>query len=274
MIRVALAQMDPLLGQNPYNRERALAHLEEASRAGARLVLFPECAISGYGFASPEEAWPHAEPVPGPTTEAFAAACRARDLYAVVGLLERADGRLFNTAVLIGPEGLIGRYRKAHRPYLGVDRFTAPGDTGFPVFETAIGRIGMLICYDLRFPEAARVLALRGADLVAVPTNWPEGSEIVPIAVAPTRAMENRVFVLTCNRVGTERGFTFFGRSGVYDPAGRTLVQAGGEESLVTAEIDPLQARHKRMILRPGAFEMDPIGDRRPDLYGELVRGS
>jgi predicted amidohydrolase len=280
-ITVAVAQMDPELGQISINLNRIDTQFQEAVRQEAQLVVFPECATTGYGYDSLEAAYDVAEVIPGPTTQRLVAMCREADStspglagpYMVVGLLERDETTqgVYNTAVLVGPEGLIGRYRKAHLPLLGVDRFATPGDTGFEVFETPIGRIGIVICYDLRFPEAMRALALRGADIIALPTNWPDGSQNAPEYVTRTRALENRVFVLACNRCGEESGFWFFGRSQIADPGGHVLAEAGDIEALRFAEIDPMKAREKRIVLRPGEFELDTVGDRRPDLYGPLV---
>ena len=198
----------------------------------------------------------------------------------MVGLLERGDDEgtdVYNSAALVGPEGVVGVYRKAHLPLLGVDRFTTPGDSGFCVWDVAIGRaivrVGIAICYDLRFPEAVRVLALAGADIVALPTNWPDGSQNAPQFVTRTRALENRVFLLACNRCGEESGFWFFGHSQITDPGGNVLAEAGDGEEICYAEIEPEQARQKRIVLRPGAFELDTVGDRRPDLYGALAKG-
>ncbi len=276
VVRVAVVQMNPKLGQNRENMQHVLARFNEATVAGARLIVFPECAISGYGFDSLEAARTAAEPIPGPTTESLSAACAAHTSggdkpYVVVGLLEAVGEAIYNSAALVGPEGVVGVYRKAHLPLLGVDRFVTPGDTGFRVWETAIGRVGMAICYDLRFPEAIRVLALNGADIVALPTNWPDGSQNAPQFVTRTRALENRIFLLACNRCGEESGFWFFGHSQITDPSGRVLVEVGAEEAIGFAEIDPMQARAKRIVLRPGAFEMDTVGDRRPELYRKLV---
>lgn len=272
MVKVAVAQMDPQLGELARNRQRIATLLREAAGHGAALVVFPECATSGYGFADLEAGHAAAEPIPGPTTALLSELCAELNVYAVVGLLERfgAEG-VYNTAVLVGPEGLVGRYRKAHLPLLGVDRFTLPGDTGFLVWETAVGRVGIAICYDLRFPEAVRALALAGADIVALPTNWPDGSQNAPEFVTRTRALENRVFLLACNRCGEESGFWFFGHSQISDPGGRVLAEAGAEEAICYADVDPSAAREKRIVLRPGAFELDTVGDRRPDLYGPLV---
>jgi len=263
--------MDPKLGQSAANLRTIQAMGEEAFAHGARLVVFPECALSGYGFASLEEARPVAEPIPGPATLALQALCARYQSYLVAGLLERAGDAVYNSAVLLGPEGLIGTYRKIHLPWLGVDRFVTPGDQGFKVWETAIGRIGIAICYDLRFPESLRVLALQGADIIALPTNWPDTSQLMPEFVTRTRALENRVYLLACNRVGEESGFWFFGRSQIVGTSGKVLIEAGELPEIAYASIDPLRARQKRLILRPGEFEMDTVGDRRPEWYGPIV---
>jgi predicted amidohydrolase len=269
--------MNPQLAAYQINLDRIQRLFETAIEHGAQLTVFPECATTGYGFGNLASAYAVAETVPGPTTDALAALCREHELnqggpYVVVGLLERLDGpeTVYNSAVLVGPEGLIGLYRKAHLPLLGVDRFTTPGDTGFVVWETPIARVGIAICYDLRFPEALRSLALAEADVVALPTNWPDGSQNAPQFVTRTRALENRVFVLACNRCGEESGFWFFGHSQITDPRGNVLAEAEADETLLYADIDPAEARQKRIVLRPGEFELDTVGDRRPDLYGRI----
>ena len=274
---VAVAQMDPRLGLPEHNLVRIRDLFEEAIGRGAQLTVFPECATTGYGFADLASARAVAETVPGPTTEALAAVCRQHKMaeggpYVVVGLLESTEDpeTVYNSAVLVGPEGLVGLYRKAHLPLLGVDRFTTPGDTGFRVWDTEIGRIGTIICYDLRFPEAMRVLGLSGADIIALPTNWPDGSQNAPQFVTRTRALENRVFVLACNRCGEESSFWFFGHSQITDPRGNVLAEAEADEAICYATIEPAQAREKRIVLRPGEFELDTVGDRRPDLYGGI----
>ena len=272
MIKVAVVQLNPKLGENEDNRRRIVQRYREAAAEGARLIVFPECATSGYGFADLETVGAAAEPLPGPTTEALQPICAETGSYVVVGLLERETEEIvYNTAALVGPEGLVGRYRKAHLPLLGVDRFVTPGDTGFRAWETPLGRIGMLICYDLRFPEAMRAVALSGADVVALPTNWPDGSQNAPTFVTRTRALENRIFLLACNRCGEESGFWFFGRSQITDPRGDVLAEAGAGEQTCYAEIEPKEAREKRIVLRPDEFELDTVGDRRPDLYGRLI---
>jgi predicted amidohydrolase len=186
-------------------------------------------------------------------------------------MLEREGDTLRNTAVLVGPDGLIGRYRKTHLPFLGVDRFVQAGDD-LPVFETPLGRIGIEICYDLRFPELTRSLALHGAQIVAQPTNWPLAARSNADVLTRARAHENRIFVLTANRVGRERDAEFCGWSQICDIWGNRLVEADETgEGLFTAEIDPAQASEKDIIPAPGRYEMRLFDHRRPDLYGALV---
>jgi 5-aminopentanamidase len=269
---VGVAQIEPRLGEAERNRESCLSCLEEAAARGCELLVLPECAVSGYMFESPEEAARYAEEPSGPTTEALSQACRRLGLHCVCGLLERDGGSLRNAAVLVGPSGVVGRYRKSHLPYLGVDRFVVPGDEPYEVFETPLGRIGMQICYDLRFPEATRALALQGAEIVAHPTNWPLPVRPLADFMTRARAAENRVFLLTANRVGREGGTEFCGWSQIVDPAGNRLAEApGSEQALVVADVDPVEARTKDILPVPGAYEVHLFADRRPDLYGDLV---
>src|SRR5262249_37833511 len=269
-MRVAVAQLDPRLGEKERNLEACLARLEEAAAAGAELLVLPECAIPGYMFDSVDEAMPFAEEIPGPSTEALAEACARLSIFVVCGLLERDDDRLRNSAVFVGPDGLIGSYRKTHLPFLGVDRFTIPGDE-LPVYDTPFGRVGVEICYDLRFPEATRTLALKGADLIAHPTNFPVAARIQTELITVARAAENRIFLLTANRVGKERTGEFCGWSQIVDPYGQRLAEAGErEEALLVADAELGKARDKDYVI-PGEYELYLFGDRRPELYGTLV---
>ena len=277
-ITAAVAQMDPKLGKKNDNITLIRDMFREMTNRGTQLIVFPECATTGYGFSDLNSAYAISETIPGPTTDTLSTLCSDHSLpeggpFIVLGLLERGGNTqtVYNSAVLIGPDGLVGTYRKAHLPLLGVDRFTTPGDSGFQTWNTSVGRIGLLICYDLRFPEAMRALALGGADIIALPTNWPDGSQNAPELVTRTRALENRVFVMACNRCGEESGFWFFGRSQISDPTGKVLVEVGAQSAIGYAVFDPSIAREKRIVLRPGEFELDTIGDRRPDLYSELV---
>jgi predicted amidohydrolase len=191
-------------------------------------------------------------------------------VYVVCGLLQRDGDLLRNAAVLVGPQGLIGTYWKTHLPFLGVDRFVTPGDE-LTVYDTPLGRIGVEICYDLRFPEVTRTLALKGADIVAHPTNFPVAARIQTELITVARAAENRIYLLTANRVGKERGGEFCGWSQIVDPFGTRLAEAGEtEETLLVAEVDIEKARDKDYVI-PGEYELYLFGHRRPELYGALV---
>src|ERR1043166_8838556 len=152
--KVAGVQMDCRLADKEFNLQMIRERLAVAAAAGARLVVFPEAILSGYGFTSIKEAWPHAEPLPGPATEVLAKDCRRLAVWIVFGLLERDGERLYNACALVGPDGFQARYRKAHLPFLGIDRYTTPGDAPFAVHDLGGLRIGINICYDAGFPEA------------------------------------------------------------------------------------------------------------------------
>ncbi len=271
--KIAAVQMDCKIGDKAHNLEQIRSHLREAARHGARLAIFPECALTGYGFESAEEAAPHAEPVPGPSTKTLADECARLGVWAVVGLLERRDQPpgLFNACILVGPSGLVASYRKVHLPFLGVDRFTTPGDRPFAVHDVGGLRVGMNICYDGGFPEAARVLTLLGADLIVLPTNWPPGAMNTVRYTVQARALENHIYYAAVNRVGEERGFRFIGLSRIIDCNGDLLAASqGADEEILYAEIDPARARAKRVVNIPGKYEIDRVRDRRPEMYGLL----
>jgi 5-aminopentanamidase len=271
-MKVAAVQMDVVFADREANFARLADRLRETARAGARLAVFPECSLPGYCFESLDEARPHAEPIPGPSMLRLAEVCRELDTHAVVGLLEADGDRLFNAAALVGPTGLVASYRKVHLPYLGVDRFTTPGDRPFAAHPIGKARVGMSICYDAAFPEAARVLALEGADIIALPTNWPPGAECTADFVINARAMENHVYFMAVNRVGQERGFRFIGKSKICDPRGQVLAEAPHEnEAILYAEIDLDFARRKRVVRVPGKHEIDRFADRRPEMYGRIT---
>jgi predicted amidohydrolase len=272
IVRVAAVQMEPRIGEVRRNRDAILARLREAAGRGARLVVFPECALTGYGFKSRAEARPFAEPLDGPSPLTVVEACRALGVWAVFGFLESDGDRLFNACALVGPDGPVASYRKVHLPYLGVDKFVDPGDRPFAVHDACGVKVGMHICYDGSFPETARVLTLLGAELIVLPTNWPTHSECAAEHMIATRAMENVVYAMAVNRVGEERGFRFIGRSSIAATTGRVLAAAGPDgEEVLYADIDPALARQKRLVRVPGEHEIDRIADRRPGFYGPLV---
>ena len=273
--KIAGVQMDCRRGDPGHNLQRMRVFLAQAAAGGARLVVFPECALAGYCFDSLEEALPFGETLPGPMTEEIARDCRRLGVWAVVGLLERPAGeaRLFNAAALVGPDGLVAGYRKVHLPYLGVDRFTTPGDRPFAVHDIDGLRVGLTICYDGSFPESTRVLMLLGADLVVLPTNWPVGAQLTIRHLVQCRALENWLYYAAVNRVGVENGVRFLGQSKLVGCDGELLASGGEEaEQILYAEINPATARNKHLVRIPGVFEVDRLVDRRPEMYELLSK--
>ncbi len=272
-MKIAGVQMDVKLGDPAGNLERMAERFSEAVQNQARLVVFPECCVTGYCFDDLDEARPFAESIPGSATNTMTALCKAHAAFAVFGMLEQSGEDVFNAAVLTGPEGVLGTYRKVHLPLLGVDKFTSFGDCPFAVHAAGEVNLGMNICYDAAFPEASRSLAILGADLIALPTNWPPGAECVSAHVINTRAMENGVYFIAVNRVGRERGFAFIGGSRICAPDGSTLASADHQDEVILyAEIDPARARQKTAIRKPGEHAIDRMADRRPGFYTELVK--
>lgn len=271
---IAAVQSDCRLGRVADNLAAARTKLATAADAGARLIVFPECVLTGYGFASRTEARACGESVPGPSTDAIAADCARLGVWAVLGMLEAAGDRLYNTAAVIGPDGSVFGYRKLHLPCLGADRFTDPGDRPFAVHDLGGLKLGVHICFDGSFPESARVLTLMGADVLALPTNWADNARRMATLVPRCRAFENHVYYVAVNRVGTESGFHYIGRSSVCDYLGDELAVADHDsETILYAEVDPEAARRKRVVHCAGEYEIDRVNWRRPDVYGPLVEG-
>ena len=281
IVRVSLAQFAPTWLDPEANEDRMAALADEEGRRGADLVVFPELSdigyITGCGTASgvdPDFSMKYVaagQPVPGPVTSRLTAVAAEHDLHIVVGLAEAhpsIPATLFNSSVLIGPEGVIGVHHKPHLPNHERHYF-CPGATT-DVHQTSLGAMGLLICYDLRFPELARVLALRGAEILCVSWSGP-GEGVVDLDHikyrAFTRAQENGCFVLVCNRVGEEGGSRFIGHSVVAAPHGEIIAYADtDEETMLRAELrasDLLAYRSTLNIFR----------DRRPELYGPVTEG-
>ena len=271
-VRIACAQLAPVLGDLDGNRRRSLRAIDDAAAAGAGLVVLPELCSSGYVFAGRDEAAAAAEPADGPTVTAWAEAAARHRLVVVGGFAEADADDLFNSAVLVDGDGVRAVYRKLHlwdREQL----VFSPGGRPPPLVDTAAGRIGVGICYDLMFPELTRRLALDGADVLAFPTNSPrlvppEGPWPMEVAVAATTAYVNRVFVAVADRCGSERGVEWVGGGVVAGPSGRLLAgppdRAGGPAT-VAAECRLDEARDKRWGERN-----DVLGDRRSDVLGGI----
>jgi predicted amidohydrolase len=262
-MRVGYFQFDPSFGEVAHNLDRVTARLDQVE---ADLIVLPELFATGYQFVSQEEVLRLAESVPsGATTKRLADIAARRGMTIVAGLPERAGGGCFNSAVVVGPKGFIGCYRKTHL-FFEETLFFTPGDSGFHVWDIGLAKVGVMICFDWFYPEAARTLALQGADIIAHPSNL-----VLPHCPDSmvTRCLENRIFSVTANRTGSEaRGgkdrLTFIGMSEVVGPRGRILHRAPREiEDLTIVEIDPTEARTKTL----NSYN-DLLRDRRPTLYG------
>lgn len=274
MSRLAVVQPAAPWADAATMRERTVRLLRQAAAAGGRLAVLPELCTVSYDFRTREEVAPSAEPLDGPTVRAWHAVARETGMWVLGGLPER-DGRdLRNSAVLVGPAGLLGVYRKVHLYHFEREVF-APGDR-FEVWETPVGRLAPLICYDLRFAEAVRLLVLRGAEVLAVPTTWTDRGKPQPwdargwcgaAYLAAGYAYGSRLWVACADRAGQDGGVRTLGCSLIVDPHG--MVQAGpaapDREEVLTAEVRGPTPR--------ATAEMDLIADRRPELYTELVAG-
>ncbi len=275
LVKIACIQMEPVVGNKERNVRRTLDRIEEAAGEGAGLIVLPELCNSGYVFNSREEAFTLAEEVPaGPTCRVWMDAARKQGLYLVAGIAERDGEVLYNAAVAIGPSGLLGKFRKVHL-WNEENLFFEPGNLGFPVFKTPLGRIATFICYDGWFPESYRLCALQGADIVCIPTNWvpipgqANHREAMANILVMAAAHANSIFVAAADRVGVERGQPFIGQSLIVSYTGWPI---GGPASpdrqeIIYAEANLADARRKRnwneynQVLR----------DRRTDIYDEML---
>ncbi|BEG73980.1 nitrilase family protein [Achromobacter xylosoxidans] len=274
-IHVASVQTAPVMGDVAANVARSIELAEQAAAQGARLVVLPELANTGYMFASRQEAHALAESVPdGPSSRAWIALAQRLGIYLVAGIAERSGGKLYNAAIIAGPDGYLGTYRKLHL-WGDENLFFEPGDLGLPVFHTELGRIGVAICYDGWFPEVYRLLALRGADIVAVPTNWvpmpgqtPDGPAMAH-ALAIAGAHSNGLTLVCADRVGVERGQPFVGRSLIVGSQGWTSAGPASHdrEEVLLAPVDVMASRRARQL---NDFN-HVLRDRRRDLYDELL---
>lgn len=241
-MRVGFYQFNPKLGEIDYNLRKIAKTLSAARNLD--LVVLPELCNSGYNFRSMKEAARLAEPVPkGKSTQSWTELCRRKNFYLVAGINELDRGRLYNSAVLVGPEGYLGKYRKLHL-FHREKNFFQPGNLGLPVFKIKGARIGILVCFDWQYPEIWRILALKGAQIICHPSNLvlPELS----FRALPGHALVNRTFVVTANRIGQERNLKFLGNSSMWNTKGEILIQASrNKEELRIVEISPAQARSK-----------------------------
>lgn len=262
-MKIGFIQFAPALGRIEETIRKAAGMIEQAGDAD--LLVLPELCNSGYNFSGYEQAWDTSEDIERSIfLDSLVSKCKEFDLCVVTGFNERDREHLYNTAVLVGPEGFIGKYRKIHL-FMNEKDFFQPGDSGLPVFEVGAMRLGLLVCFDWVFPEVWRILALKGADIICHPSNL-----VLPglaQRAVPIHALINHVYTVTANRIGSEGDLTFTGLSTIADPLGNNLHQASrtGEE-IGIVDIDPALARNKMVTPRNDIFE-----DRRPELYGLLA---
>lgn len=272
-MRLAVVQANVVFANPAANTTRLENELLSLAERGVDLAVFPEAFLTGYCAGSLDETRRMSIPLAGNDHEVWRrieTAVNRTKIGVVVGYAGFQGEQLLNAATMWLPGNGPKTYAKFHLPHLGMDRFVSPGQE-LPVFETPWGKVGIMICYDLRIPETARVLALKGAELILVPTNWPGTSQAANFYTV-VRASENKVFVATCDRVGEEGDFGFIGLSGIYGPDGRCIAKAGEAEEVLVADIDLAEARDKRIVYRPGEYELDLWGCRQPELYEEIAR--
>ncbi len=261
-MKLAALQFNPVFGEKQKNLDQIEAMLLNIQ---ADLIVLPELCTTGYQFSSKDELLQLSESIPGGgTIHRFSQLCQKHQTHIVAGLSEKSQDVFYNSAVLIGPRGYIGTYRKIHLFLNEKDRF-APGNTGFPVWDIGPARIGMMVCFDWIFPEAARTLALKGADIICHPSNL-----VLPYCqnAMITRSIENKIFSVTANRIGSEQrrdyqALTFTGGSQAVNPSGERLFQLSRNRTETgVAKIDTADARDKKLTLKNHLFE-----DRRSQFY-------
>lgn len=261
-MKTAFYQFDPKFGKKEENYQKLVSALQGKD---LDLLVLPEFFATGYQFVSKEEVSAFSESIPeGDTTKMLEELSRERGIYIVAGLPERHANDYYNSAVLTGPDGYIGTYRKTHL-YSEEKSYFRPGDTGFRVWKTEIGVIGIMICFDWFFPESMRTLSVMGAEIIAHPSNL-----VLPYCpdAMPTRCIENRVFAVTANRTGVEKrkeneALTFIGQSEIISPKGEIIVRAQkDEETIMIEDVSPALARDKSL----NPFN-NILSDRRPEYY-------
>lgn len=265
---VAVIEFNPVLGDKQPNEDRMVAEMDAAFAGGARLVVTPEMANTGYHFTERSEIEPLVEPIPGPWTERLTRLARKHDGYIATSMpeVDPDSGLFYISAVLVGPGGVVGVYRKTHL-WQQEELWAARGDLGVPVFSTPLGTIAFNICMDVVFWEPARVAALKGADILIVPTN----SSGQTVSLLQAIAAQNGIYVIGANRAGRERDFHMVGLSGTWSPDGEPLgltpllaesegtqASPAAASSTVRATIQPARARARRTAL---------LARRRPELY-------
>jgi predicted amidohydrolase len=266
-IKVALAQMSCKVGDKAHNIRTMATYIIEAKKQKADIILFPELSVTGY--VTKDRTYELAETIPGPSTEKIEKLARENHIHVIHGMIEKsakASGVVHNTAVLTSPKGVIGHYRKMYLPTHSIFEEKRYFRQGYetPVFDTSIGRVGIIICYDIFFPEIVRLLRLKGAEMIACISASPSVRRNYFEMLTTARALENTAYVVYVNLVGIEDGLQFWGGSRIIAPNGRIIAQAKyDEEDLTLGTIDYTD------ILRTETF-VPALRDLRPELFNEL----
>lgn len=262
MIKAGYIQYHPELGNIDKNIKRLDSLMDEAKAAD--LIVLPELVSTGYNFSNRDEAMACAEDLKSSRfLEFLNAKAKQHNSFIVAGINEKIGYKLFNTTVLLGPNGYVGKYQKIHLFMNEKDIFET-GAAGLPVFDLGFANVAMLICFDYYFPEIWRILGMKGADIVCHPSNLLTQNAHKTV---PAQAFMNKYFIITSNRIGTERELTFNGTSFISDPKGDVLIKASEDREEVTIiEFDPLESRDKFVTPRNHAFN-----DRHPSLYKGLL---
>ena len=266
-VNVALAQISSKVGDKKHNANLIKKNAKKAKERGANLVIFPELSLTGY--VTRDLTYELAEPIPGPSIHSLEQVAKRESIYMVFGMLERskkARSVLYNTAVLLGPDGFIGKYQKMHLPTHSVfeeKRYFRPGYEA-PVFETDTGKLGLTICYDVFFPEISRLLRLKGSQLIICVSASPAVRRRFFEVLTVARAIENTAFLAYVNLVGVENGLQFWGGSRIIAPSGNIITQAKlDEEDLVIGSVDYADLERVEVFV-------PTLRDLRPELFNSL----
>ncbi|MDO8056199.1 MAG: nitrilase-related carbon-nitrogen hydrolase [Candidatus Hermodarchaeota archaeon] len=265
-MKVAAAQMHPKFAQPEVNRKILRRVIHKAGADDVDLIVFPELCVSGYNFTSFKQVQAMAEPVPdGPSTLLLQTLAEEYEMIIVAGLAEyEAANQLYNSAVIVGPDGFVGNYRKIHL-FDREKKWFTPGQRAPQVWNVSGVILGALVCFDWAFPEASRILMLEGCEILCLPANL-----VLPYAqrTMSARSIENRIFTILANRVGSERTLTFTGHSQITNTHGEVLAKGALKRSgLIIAEINPVKARDKFLTRTNHIIE-----DRRVELYSRLLQ--
>jgi predicted amidohydrolase len=265
--KAAVIEFNPCLNNLDTNIFNLLQKVTEAAECGAKLIVTPEMATTGYHYENRQAIEPYVDTIPGKTTKAFESVAREYSTYIVIGMAEvdEEDGLFYNSAALIGPNGYIGKYRKIHQ-WAAEDSWASWGDMGVPVYKTEIGNIAMIICMDATYFESARMAAINGADILCFPTNSTGGT----LSMLQAWAEMNGLYVLGANRSNTEIGYHMVGASTIWSPKGKKLAETPylaeknerAQATILYANVDPLEFRNS---------SKKRLTQRRPELYRDLL---